>query len=345
MTRQLRAPKGEAIAPKGEAIKAEGANGHSRRPSSSSESSAGVCAGTEPQELVSAPVIGAAHLKLAEQVLSAAGGLSKGLASEGPLPTRQEIRLLVEELVEVVLPESHRMGNDGGSLRLHVAATIAELETRLQSAVFLGLHRRCKPGSTSRPDTCRRRARAITSRLLQALPEIRAELGGDVLAAFESDPAASGLDEIVACYPGLYAIAIYRAAHRLRLDGAEVVPRMLTEHAHSQTGIDINPGAVIGNAFFIDHGTGIVVGETTIIGNRVRIYQGVTLGALSVRDRGRTDKPNPKKRHPTIEDDVIIYANATILGGNTVIGRGAVVGGNAWITYSVPPGIRVGVGT
>ena len=192
------------------------------------------------------------------------------------------------------------------------------------------------PAASTPPDTCRRRANAISDRLLEALPEIRAELGRDVLAAFESDPAASGIDEIVACYPGLYAIAIYRVAHRLRRDGAEVVPRMLTEHAHSRTGIDINPGATVGHSFFIDHGTGIVVGETTVIGNRVRIYQGVTLGALSMRDRGRTDRPNPKKRHPTIEDDVIIYANATILGGTTVIGRGAVVGGNAWITYSVP---------
>ena len=174
---------------------------------------------------------------------------------------------------------------------------------------------------------------------------MRALLAKDVLAAFDQDPAATGIDEIVACYPGLYAIAIYRVAHRLLGDGAEVLPRMLTEHAHSRTGIDIHPGATIGTSFFIDHGTGIVVGETCLIGNRVRIYQGVTLGALSVRDRGRTDKPNPKKRHPTIEDDVIIYANATILGGDTVIGRGAVVGGNAWITYSVPAGIRVGVGT
>lgn len=288
---------------------------------------------------------GAAHLKLADQVLSAAAALRKGMGSEGPLPTRHDIRLLVEELVEVLFPESHRMGTNGGSLREHVAANISQLQSRLRAAVFLGLHRRCRSGSTAPPDACRRRADAITDRLLEALPEIRSELGHDVLAAFESDPAASGIDEIVACYPGLYAIAIYRVAHRLRRDGAEVVPRMLTEHAHSRTGIDINPGAVVGKSFFIDHGTGIVVGETTVIGNRVRIYQGVTLGALSVRDRGRTDKPNAKKRHPTIEDDVTIYANATILGGTTVIGRGAVVGGNAWITYSVPPGIRVGVGT
>ncbi|MES1206441.1 MAG: serine acetyltransferase [Pseudomonadota bacterium] len=285
-----------------------------------------------------------AHLDLADQVLSAAAGLREGLASEGPLPSRQDIRVLVEELVEVLFPESHRMGTNGGNLREHVALTIAALVPRLETAIHLGLHRRCALHRAT-TDGCLRRARAITQRLLRALPDIRAQLGRDVLAAFESDPAASGIDEIVACYPGLYAIAIYRVAHRLRLDGAEVVPRMLTEHAHSRTGIDIHPGASVGESFFIDHGTGIVVGETTVIGNRVRIYQGVTLGALSVRDRGRTDKPNPKKRHPTIEDDVIIYANATILGGNTVIGRGAVVGGNAWITYSVPPGIRVGVGT
>jgi serine O-acetyltransferase len=283
------------------------------------------------------------HAALADRVLSAAAGLRAGLASEGPLPSRRDIRILIEELLEVLFPESHRMGIDGGDLRAHVAATIETLEGRLEAAIFLGLHRRCaKP---TQIDRCRRRARAITGRLLEALPEIRALLGKDVLSAYESDPAATGIDEIVACYPGLYAIAIYRVAHRLLRDGAEVVPRMLTEHAHSRTGIDIHPGATIGDSFFIDHGTGIVVGETTLIGDRVRIYQGVTLGALSVRDRGRTDNTKARKRHPTIEDDVIIYANATILGGNTVIGQGAVVGGNAWITYSVPPGIRVGVGT
>jgi serine O-acetyltransferase len=283
------------------------------------------------------------HAALADRVLSAAEGLQAGLASEGPLPSRRDIRLLVEELLEVLFPESHRMGTDGGSLRAHVAATIESLEKRLEQAIYLGLHRRCTKAANV--DRCLRRARAITRKLLEALPEIRALLGKDVLAAFDSDPAATGIDEIVACYPGLYAIAIYRVAHRLLREGTEVVPRMLTEHAHSRTGIDIHPGAAIGESFFIDHGTGIVVGETTTIGDRVRIYQGVTLGALSVRDRGRTDKADVKKRHPTIEDDVIIYANATILGGKTVIGRGSVVGGNAWITYSVPPGIRVGVGT
>jgi serine O-acetyltransferase len=291
---------------------------------------------------------GTRHAALAARVLSAASGMRAGLASEGPLPSRRDVRILVEELLEVLFPESHRMGTDGGDLRDHLAVTIDSLEEHLERAVYLGLHRRCPQKRANGTDKCLRRARAVTRRLLEALPEIRALLGRDVLAAFDSDPAASGIDEIVACYPGLYGIAVYRVANRLLHEGAEVVPRMLTEHAHSRTGIDIHPGATIGESFFIDHGTGIVVGETTVIGNRVRIYQGVTLGALSVRDRGRSDLTAAKlqrKRHPTIEDDVIIYANATILGGNTVIGQGAVVGGNAWITYSVPPRTRVGVGT
>jgi serine O-acetyltransferase len=177
---------------------------------------------------------------------------------------------------------------------------------------------------------------------MEALPDIRRLLLADVQAAIEADPAASGPDEVIACYPGLYAIAIYRVAHRLLKEGGEIIPRMLTEHAKSRTGIDIHPGATIGSSFFIDHGTGIVIGETTQIGNSVRIYQGVTLGALSIKRR--TEGVPPGKRHPTIEDEVIIYANATILGGGTVIGRGAVIGGNTFVTYSVPPGIRVGVG-
>jgi serine O-acetyltransferase len=284
-------------------------------------------------------------------VLSAAGGMSAGLASEGPLPSRRNILVLVDELLEVLFPESHRMGTNGGDLRDHVANTIASLEDHLERAIFLCLHRLC-PKSDSKSDLktdkCQRRARALTARLLESLPDVRAQLGKDVLAAYDSDPAATGIDEIVACYPGLYAIGVYRVAHKLLGFGAPVLPRMLTEHAHSRTGIDIHPGATIGESFFIDHGTGIVIGETSTIGNRVRIYQGVTLGALSIRDRGRTDKATAaanKKRHPTIEDDAIIYANATILGGSTVIGQGAVVGGNAWITYSVPPRTRVGVGT
>jgi serine O-acetyltransferase len=274
--------------------------------------------------------------------------MTAGLAAEGPLPSRRDIMVLVEELLEVLFPESHRMGTNGGRLQDHVAQTLASFEPHLERAILLCSHRMCSP--KAKPDeACLRRARGLTRKLLASLPAIRKQLGKDVLVAYDSDPAASGIDEIVACYPGLYAIAVYRVANRLLRLGGEVLPRMLTEHAHSRTGIDIHPGATIGESFFIDHGTGIVIGETSIIGDRVRIYQGVTLGALSIRDRGSEAnsmgaKP-AKKRHPTIEDDATVYANATILGGRTVIGQGAVVGGNAWITYSVPPRTRVGVGT
>jgi serine O-acetyltransferase len=174
------------------------------------------------------------------------------------------------------------------------------------------------------------------------MPELRAALATDVEAAYEGDPAATGTDEVIFCYPGLYAITSYRMANRLLHEGASIIPRMITEHAHEKTGIDIHPGASIGRWFFIDHGTGIVVGETTVIGEHVKMYQGVTLGALSV-PKGKAHQAESKKRHPTIEDDVVIYANATILGGQTVIGRGAVIGGNCWVTTSVEPGARITV--
>lgn len=284
-------------------------------------------------------------MALADRLLRATGNEPLVV---GALPSPVEIGALCEDFLTIFFPESGRSralaGASREALRDHLATIISSLARRLEEAVYLGLHRRCGPASN---DKCRREARAIAQRMINALPQVRALLSKDVQAAFNADPAATGTDEIVACYPGLLAIAIYRAAHRLLREGAEIVPRMMTEHAHSRSGIDIHPGATIGSSFFIDHGTGIVIGETTIIGNSVRIYQGVTLGALSVKRLQRGNKGGNKshKRHPTIEDEVIIYSNATILGGETIIGRGAVVGGNAWITYSVPPGRRVGVGT
>ena len=174
----------------------------------------------------------------------------------------------------------------------------------------------------------------------EQIPKVRASVQTDLQAAFDGDPAASGKEEIIFSYPGLFAITVYRLAHELELLGVPMLPRMMTEHAHSMTGIDIHPGAVIGDYFFIDHGTGIVIGETTVIGKNVKIYQGVTLGGLSTRG-GQSLRG--KKRHPTIEDDVTIYANATILGGNTVIGRGSVIGGSAFLTDSVEPGTKVSI--
>ena len=167
-----------------------------------------------------------------------------------------------------------------------------------------------------------------------------AALASDVRAAYEGDPAAKSHDEIIFSYPGLYAISVYRVAHKLFDLGVPMLPRIMTEHAHSITGIDIHPGATIGGRFVIDHGTGVVIGETTRIGKNVRIYQGVTLGALSL-SRDNVDRLRGEKRHPTIEDDVIVYSGATILGGATTIGARSVIGGNVWITESVPPDTRV----
>ncbi len=188
---------------------------------------------------------------------------------------------------------------------------------------------------------CRRRAREVVEELFGRLPEIRALLQADVLAAYEGDPAAHSNMEIVMSYPGLLAIATHRVAHVLYEQDVHLLPRVMSEYAHSKTGIDIHPGAKIGQGFFIDHGTGVVIGETCEIGRNVRLYQGVTLGALSFRKDDDGHLVKGIKRHPNVEDDVIVYANATILGGETTIGRGSVIGGNVWLTHSVPPGSKV----
>jgi len=187
---------------------------------------------------------------------------------------------------------------------------------------------------------CQERGQQEAIRFLRRLPEIRKTLTTDVQAAYDGDPAAKTIDEVVISYPGVLAITIHRIAHQLWQQEIPLLPRVMSEHAHSITGIDIHPGAIIGSSFFIDHGTGVVIGETTEIGEQVRIYQGVTLGALSL-PKEEVEQLRHEKRHPTIEDDVTIYAGATILGGETVIGSGSVIGGSVWITSSVPPGTKV----
>lgn len=183
-------------------------------------------------------------------------------------------------------------------------------------------------------------AEKLALEFLSRLPKIRALIDKDLDAAYHGDPAAFNKPEIVFSYPGLFAIAVNRIAHELHTLGVPLIPRIMTEYAHTETGIDIHPGATLGEYFFIDHGTGIVIGETAVIGDRVKIYQGVTIGALSTRGG---QKLNGKKRHPTIESGVTIYANASILGGDTVIGHDSVIGGNAFITSSIPPCTRVRV--
>jgi serine O-acetyltransferase len=256
------------------------------------------------------------------------------VAAGHELPSPREVAVLVGELRELLFPGfSGARPSRGASLRAQVESRLASVRVRLVEQVFRGLHHRCRAAGGD-CTTCEERATVVTEQLLAALPALREVLMTDVRAAYEGDPAATGPDEVVFSYPGVQAICVYRLAHALLRLGAVIVPRMMTELAHSETGIDIHPGAQIGEAFFIDHGTGVVIGETSVIGRRVRIYQGVTLGALSL-PTGESRQLAKKKRHPTIEDDVIIYANATILGGDTVIGAGATIGGNSWITESV----------
>lgn len=184
-------------------------------------------------------------------------------------------------------------------------------------------------------------AECLTGRFFERLPHVREMLKLDVAAAYQGDPAAYSFHEIILSYPGLRAITVHRVAHELYCLDVPLIPRLMNEFVHARTGIDIHPGARIGKSFFIDHGTGIVIGETTLIGDRVRIYHGVTLGAKSVRLDSTGQPLKPGKRHPTIEDDVVIYPGATILGGDTVIGARAVIGGNVWVTRSVPAGTTV----
>lgn len=234
-------------------------------------------------------------------------------------------------------------GMERSELRELVRQRVREMRAELHRQVYRALHhkRQQQLGLAELECVdCSAKADAISDRFLQALPALRAQVSADLTAAYEADPAATGVDEILFCYPGTYAITVYRIAHALLHEGAVVVPRMMTELAHRRTGIDIHPGAQIGASFFIDHGTGVVIGETTLIGDRVRIYQGVTLGALTVPHGEARPEPG-KRRHPTLEDDVVIYANATILGGDTVIGKGSVIGGNAFVTTSVAAGSKV----
>jgi serine O-acetyltransferase len=184
-------------------------------------------------------------------------------------------------------------------------------------------------------------AEEVVLRLFKSLPEVRRILNTDVVAAFDGDPAARSVEEIVFSYPAIEALTAHRVAHVLYREQVPMIPRIIAEYAHSRTGIDLHPGASIGEAFFLDHGTGTVVGETSRIGNHVKLYQGVTLGALSTRRRECEDEGFRKQRHPTLEDNVTIYAGATILGGDTVVGAGSVIGGNVWLVSSVPPGSKI----
>jgi serine O-acetyltransferase len=229
---------------------------------------------------------------------------------------------------------------DQVNLEYYLGQEVTSLAQQLGTQVAWAVRHDCYRYEAVECTHCNEQGREKALRFIEALPELRRKLALDVRAAYEGDPASGSLDQIIFSYPGLFAVTVYRMAHVLRHLDVPLLPRIMTEYAHSATGIDIHPGAHIGESFFIDHGTGVVIGETAIIGDRVRLYQGVTLGALSI-PRGAVQSLRGAKRHPTIEDDVVIYAGATILGGETVIGARSVIGGNVWLTESVPADTKV----
>jgi len=259
----------------------------------------------------------------------------------GPnLPSRQGVQTIIEDIESLIFPGfKTEDALEFGSLRFIIAEKINRLIRRLSDEINRSLcyerrisqNAQCNHANDRLLMVCRKEAETLATEIVHEIPRLREMLKMDVESAFQGDPAAKSHEEVILSYPGMEAIVIYRAAHLLWEKHIPLIPRLMSECAHSRTGIDIHPGARIGKNFFIDHGTGVVIGETTIIGERVKLYQGVTLGALSVK---KTE--SDKKRHPTLEDDVTVYAGATILGGKTVIGKGSIIGGNVWLTRSVP---------
>ena len=264
---------------------------------------------------------------------------------EKNLPSRKEVYHIMDDLFEILFPGY--LGHTDvtwADIDYFIGEKVNSIFQHLTEQAVRALRYQCKL-TVCNPvpeDKCLIQADRAVRALLEKLPEIRDYLKDDVEAAYNGDPAATSFDEIILSYPCVEAIATHRIAHILYGYDIPLIPRMMAERAHSRTGIDINPGATIGRSFFIDHATGVVIGETTVIGRNVKIYQGVTLGALSIpRDSKGNALRDGGKRHPTIEDNVTIYSNATILGGKTVIGKNSVIGGNVWLTNSVPPNSRV----
>jgi serine O-acetyltransferase len=262
-----------------------------------------------------------------------------------PLPSAEAIVSILDDLREIIFPGyRRRQGLHYGNISYYVGILIDGLHDTLTTQIGRALQHEDRVNGQLESDCPEEgdvdyeaKGQAIAVTFLESLPRLREILATDVNAAYDGDPACKSHDEIVFCYPGLQAITIYRLAHELYNLGVPFIPRMMTEWAHHETGIDIHPGAQIGNHFFIDHGTGVVIGETCQIGERVKLYQGVTLGALSFATDGDGNLVRGMKRHPTIEDRVVIYASATVLGGKTVIGHDSVVGSSVWLTRSVAP--------
>ena len=260
-----------------------------------------------------------------------------------PLPKYEVVIQIIEDLKDIFYPGFHRReGLHSGNVAYHVGSVVDALLDRLVTQITRALIHADRVNNIP-TEGCKdiqdyeAQGERLAIALLERIPAIRSILAKDVDAAYAGDPSVTNRDEIIFCFPGLEAVTIYRIAHELFRLRVPFIPRMMSEWAHKQTGIDIHPGASIGEHFFIDHGTGVVIGETCIIGNHVKIYQGVTLGALSFATDANGELVRGTKRHPTIEDHVVIYANATILGGNTVVGHHSVIGSSVWVTSSVTP--------
>lgn len=256
------------------------------------------------------------------------------------MPSKGKVIDIVEQTRRILFPGYFTNSRlHAANLEYYIGKQTTELYDKVADQITMAIRHNCRRNDLKCID-CEQKSHRLAIAFIECLPKVAAVLATDIRAALTGDPATKTPDEVIFCYPGLLATSIYRIAHELHGLEVPIIPRIMTEYAHSLTGIDIHPGATIGSHFFIDHGTGVVIGETTIIGDNVRIYQGVTLGALSLpRDAGT--KLQDQKRHPTIEDNVIIYANTTILGGDTVIGKGSIIGGNIWITESVATGTKV----
>lgn len=256
-------------------------------------------------------------------------------------PNRQNVVAILSDIQSLIFP-GFRVAEEIDPVNIRyvtgqkVNNIITKLTKEIQKALIYTLNTSKGNESHFQESHCFKLAEQASIALIEAIPSIRKRIQLDTIAAFNGDPAAKSNEEVILSYPGLEAIVVHRIAHYLFTNGIPLIPRIMSEHVHGKTGIDIHPGATIGDSFFIDHGTGVVIGETCVIGNNVKIYQGVTLGALSVKK-----ELQDKKRHPTIEDDVTIYAGATILGGKTTIGKGCIIGGNTWVTESVPAGTVV----
>jgi serine O-acetyltransferase len=290
---------------------------------------------TNPTDYDLSPIV--EELCAHSQGLTRAGAFNRGAQL---LPSRRVLIEVVEGLRGVLFPGYFGVSKvSAETLRFHVGATLDQLRSLLEEQIEHCLVFVCRDAPEEREE-CRSHAREVVQTLFERLPSVRAALATDVQAAFDGDPAATSPDEAIFCYPGIIAVTCQRLAHELYDLEVPLLPRMITEHAHSLTGIDIHPGAQIGSRFFIDHGTGVVIGETCVIGNNVRLYQGVTLGAKSFPKDANGNPIKGIPRHPLVEDDVTIYGGATILGRVT-IGRGSVVGGNIWLTRSIRPGTRV----